>query len=158
DDGSSQQPKGKVRIRVASRAKEDLYVGLLYVDSALRVRPNLLKPKVVHLAAHQDVWAQENAEIELKFDPYIFQFNWAESTFYLLALYSSSPITVDEFKLKGFKRPELPWDGLRSGAVGLDFGQMDEDLPSGTWQTRLYEIRSRNPFFDPHDHRDGRPS
>ncbi len=147
DRGSAEEPAGKVKIQLVNHGAQALYVGLLYLDTNFTANPTLLEPTVVKLVPGQEMWALGGREITLRLDPYIRQFDWPASVFYLQALFSTTPITVDEFAQKGLERPTLPWPDHRGTSRGLDWGQKEaENLPRGTWQTRRLELRAVNPW------------
>ncbi len=141
--------QAEVEIRLRNDSSQSLYVSLLFLDANGAISSGLLRPSVARLDAGGKIIALEGRSIKLKLYRHCWQFNHEVSWFFLQVVFSTEPFTVEEYDQQGAPWPQLPWDNYRNPGVGLDFGQYEDEEPTGTWQARCYRIVTSNPYFDP---------
>ena len=136
------QPSSKMKLLVANKTKEDLYYGLVYLDSLFGIVSGLLPGKVKLIEASNKF---ESPEWPVNLEAFIQTFNWKAEQFHILIIAAASEFSLDLFDQESLEAPKKGIDFWANRGINLRGGMLNPE----DWQTRLLTFVMPNPDYQP---------
>ena len=140
-------PFTRLRLRIENRSTEKrLFVGLIYLSQLFGVEERVLEKAVMDLMPNQGnvLWAFGKRGIDFTLEPFIYDFDWPEETFFFKLIASPQPFTLDFLRQDPLPPPSRFHAHSGNARMAKSGESISPDLPE--WDSKIVEIRVRNPY------------
>jgi len=139
---------GKLKVSLTNRSKVKYYCSLLYLSNLFQIYGNMLDGKVIGLSPGETTWINNGDVVELDLEPYIVDFNYEYSIFYLKLLAGTKLFQVETLEQSPLPAPSLrskKGDG-DSAVRGLKT-RTEKAEKNVNWFTGTICFKGRNPHY-----------
>jgi len=136
------QPNSNMQLLLTNQTKENLYYGLLYLDSLFGIESEVIPGKVKIIEASNKF---ESPEWPVNQEAFIQAFNWEAEQFHILIIAAASEFSLDLFDQESLENPGKGIDFGSTRGINLRGGLLKPE----DWQTHLLTFIMPNSDHQP---------